>query len=182
MRTVRLAVEPFSAEAFAAFGVPIGEPARAPDMAGETSRLWLVPFEGEGGVQLAFMRFPRKPMRFSKMERHFAVTQGYSPLGGDPFVTVVAPATDPDAPDALPAPETFRAFLLDGRQGLLMHKGVWHALDRFPVASPHVDVAFITSTATQAELMPGATAQPRLTQVVDYAERLGVEFEVALRA
>ena len=178
MRTVILPVEPFSAEAFAPFGVAIGEPARAPDVAGPASRLWLIPFEGEGGFQLAFMRFARQPMRFSKMERHFAVTQGYAPLGGDPFVTVVAPATDPDDPDALPAPEAFRAFLLNGRQGLLMHKGVWHALDRFPVSSPHVDVAFITSAATQAELMPGARAAPKLTQVVDYAERLGVGFEV----
>ena len=33
MRTVNLPVEPFSAEAFAPFGVAIGEPARAPDMA-----------------------------------------------------------------------------------------------------------------------------------------------------
>ena len=182
MRTISLPVEPFTAEAFAPFGLPIGEPARAPDMAGETSRLWLIPFEGEGGFQLAFMRFPRKPMRFSKMERHFAVTQGYAPLGGDAFVSVVAPATDPDDPDALPAPESLRAFLLDGRQGLLMRKGVWHGLDRFPVSSPHVDVAFLTSAATQAELLPGAAGPPKLTQVVDYAERFGVDFEVTLRA
>ena len=167
MRTVRLAVEPFSAEAVAPFGVPIGEPGRPADVAGAASRLWLIPFEGEGGFQLAFMRFARQPMRFSKVERHFAVTQGYAPLGGEPFVTVVAPATDPHDPDALPAPETFRAFLLDGRQGLLMHRGVWHALDRFPVSSPHVDVAFLTSAATQAELMPGAAGTPKLTQIAD---------------
>jgi len=174
-RIVRIPVEPFTAEAFAPFGVAIGEPARAPDPAGPASALWLIPFEGEGGFQLAFMRFKRQPMRFSKLERHFAVTQGYAPLGGDPFVTVVGPPTARDAP---PQPEALRAFLLDGRQGLLMRKGVWHALDRFPTASEHVDVAFITSAATQAELLPGARGAPRLTEIADCAERLGVTFEV----
>jgi len=174
-RLVRIPVEPFSATAFAPFGIAVGEPARPPDVAGAASRLWLIPFEGEGGFQLAFMRFARQPMRFSKLERHFAVTQGYAPLGGDPFVTVVGPPTARDAP---PEPERLRAFLLDGRQGLLMHRGVWHALDRFPTASAHVDVAFITSASTQAELMPGAREAPKLTEVVDCAERLGVTFEV----
>jgi ureidoglycolate lyase len=174
-RIVQLPAEPFSQEAFAPFGVAIGEPARPADVSGPASRLWLIPFEGEGGFQLAFMRFARQPMRFSKLERHFAVTQGYAPLGGDPFVTVVGPPTARGAP---PEPERLRAFLLDGRQGLLMHKGVWHALDRFPTATEHVDVAFITSAATQAELMPGVQGTPKLTEIVDCAERLGVTFEV----
>jgi ureidoglycolate lyase len=178
-RTIRVDVEPMTAESFSPFGIVLEAPAQPPDFIGNRSHSWLYPFEAEGGTQLMFMRFYHQPMRFSVLERHLNVTQGFVPLGGTPCVMVVAPPTDNDDPRAYPEPQSVRAFAMDGTAGLLMHKGTWHTLDRFPLRPPHIDVLFLTAASTQAELIRQNAdgTLPSLTQVVDYATH-GVGFEV----
>ncbi|MFM8801211.1 MAG: ureidoglycolate lyase [Tagaea sp.] len=176
----RIPVEPFTEKSFAQFGVVVGPREDGPDFKGNASDGWLLPFEAQGGAQLMYSRFRHQPMRFSVLERHFGVTQGFVPLNGTPLVMVVAPPTSRTGPDAAPRPDSLRAFLLDGTRGLLMHDGVWHTLDRYPVRPPHVDVLFLTARATQEELMREQAGGPKpvLTELHDFADA-GIAFEVA---
>jgi ureidoglycolate hydrolase len=170
-RTLR--IEPFTEASFAPFGIVIGPRTAPAEFKGNASEGWLLPFEAQGGAQLMYSRFHHQEMRFSIVERHFGVTQGFVPLNGTPLVMVVAPPGD--SPD----PGSLRAFLLDGTRGLLMHEGTWHTLDRYPVRPPYVDVLFLTARATQDELMreqAGGT-KPVLTELHDFAAQ-GIEFEV----
>jgi ureidoglycolate lyase len=179
-RTIEVAVEPFTAEAFAPFGIVLGEPQHPAEFGGPASASWMMPFEADSGVQFMYSRFKYQPMRFSVLERHFNVTQGFVPLNGSPLIMVVAPPTDRSGAGAAPAPESVRAFYLDGSTGLLMHKGTWHALDRFPVSPPHIDCVFITDRATHVELMQEKAdgTKPQLTELYDFESERGVKFEI----
>jgi ureidoglycolate hydrolase len=180
LTTVQIPVEPFTAEAFAPFGIILGEPGRAAEFTGNCSHSWLMPFEAEGGTQILYSRYYHQPIRFSLLERHYNVTQGFVPLSGAPLIMVVAPPTPRSGPGAIPAPEMLRAFYMSGAAGLLMHKGTWHTLDRYPVRPPHVDCVFLTARSTQVELMREKSEgiPPVLTEVVDYVTQAGVMFEV----
>ncbi|MBI3503607.1 MAG: ureidoglycolate lyase [Proteobacteria bacterium] len=175
--TIKIVVEPFTPDSFAPFGVVLAKPERPADFEGNRSHSWDLPFRTDGTAKIAYSRFYRQAMKFSMLERHFNVTQGFVPLDATPFVMVVGPRT---GRDALPAPDTLRAFYLDGAAGLLMHEGTWHTLDRFPVAAPHVDVLFLTAQETQDELVREKAdgSVPVHTQVVDYRKEMGIEFEV----
>lgn len=179
IETRTLSVEPFTEESFAPFGVVVGPRAAPAPFKGNASEGWPLEFAAEGGAQLMYSRFHHQTMRFSLLERHFGVTQGFVPLSGTPLVMVVAPPTARSGPGAAPAPDSLRAFLLDGSRGLLMHEGTWHTLDRYPVRPPYVDVLFLTARATHDELMreQAGGPKPRLTELHDFAAQ-GIEFEV----
>lgn len=59
------------------------------------------------------------------LERHGGMTQTFIPLGGDPFVCVVAA---PDAPlvDGFPDPDHVRAFAVPGNVCVNLRRGTWH--------------------------------------------------------
>ncbi|MFD6096576.1 ureidoglycolate lyase [Nocardiopsis flavescens] len=59
------------------------------------------------------------------LERHTGMTQTFIPLGGDPYVCVVAA---PGAPlrDGFPEPGALRAFLVPGDVCLNLRRGTWH--------------------------------------------------------
>lgn len=174
-----LHVEPFTEESFAPFGIVVGPRAAPAEFKGNASEGWLMDFQAEGGAQLMYSRFHHQEMRFSVLERHFGVTQGFVPLNGTPLVMVVAPPTARAGADAAPDPASVRAFLMDGTRGLLMHEGTWHTLDRYPVRPPYVDVLFLTARATQEELMREQAGGPKpvLTELYDFASD-GIEFRV----
>ena len=180
MREITLALEPLTHAAFAPYGAIVGGEGLAADFEAEHLWNWRVPFEADGPTQVLLIRYKHGPPVFSRMERHFHVTQGFMPLGGLASAMVVAPPSDPDDAEAVPPPEAVRAFLLAGEAGVILHRGTWHALQRFPLEPPHVDVAFLTDAATQSEIEASATAGTPLarTQVVDYAEREGVRFRI----
>lgn len=180
IKTIQIPIEAFTAASFAPFGTLLGEPGYAAEFTGNLSQSWLMPFEAEGGPQILYSRYYHQPMRFSLLERHFNVTQGFVPLCGAPLIMVVAPPTPHTGPEAIPAPETLRAFYMSGNAGLLMHKGTWHTLDRYPVRPPHVDCVFLTAKTTQVELMreKAEGIAPVLTEVVDYKTHAGISFEV----
>lgn len=71
--------------------------------------------------------------------------QVFLPLGGKPFVAVLAPPTP-----GLPSPADFRAFRFEGSTGLMLPRGAWH---EFPFAlEPATDIVVILSRATNASL------------------------------
>ena len=71
---------------------------------------------------------PLEPLQISLMERHPLSSQAFVPVDGQRYIVVVAPAGD------APKPESLRAFVATGDQGINYRRGVWHhpmiALDR----------------------------------------------------
>ncbi len=124
---IALRVEPLTAEAFAPFGDVIearegtafwindGQAQRFHDLARvETGT------DGHTLVSL-FRSAPSVfPLAVQQMERHPLGSQAFMPLGGHPFLVVVAATTRDDLP-GLP-----RAFLSTGQQGVNYRPGSWH--------------------------------------------------------
>ena len=176
MRTIqKVKIENLTENSFQPYGYPIDSGNRSPDFKGIKAELWRTPFEIEGTTELGFIRYGFQQLRFTKLERHFNVTQSFIPLGNKPSLMVVAPAKEPIDRNIIPKPEEVRAFLIDGSAGITLKKATWHALDRFPLYPPHVDFVLITSKETTDELQ---RKENKLTQTVDYEERYGVSFEL----
>ena len=170
-----IALEPFSAEAFAPFGWPVAMGAGEPVFQAQHIRSWNVAFEVDDALRLMLAWYAQLPLRLHLIERHTAVTQAFVPLGDFPSVMVVASG----GPDAVPAPEALRAFLVPPFTGIVLRRNAWHALTRFPIGPAGGAFALLTSAATQAELeaQAGGGPLPELTRVIDY-RALGLAFEV----
>ncbi len=160
MRVRRLPVQPMTSAAFAPYGELL-EPRERP---ADGRRFFPADFLCEGRPTVDVIWQPAEGRRFRLLERHFAVTQTFVPLGGAPSVVAVAP---PTGPEAVPRPEDVRAFLIDPAVGYAYRVGTWHSLDRFPLEPPGASFVILN-------------VDPNPTQVVDYGERFGVEFEVSL--
>ena len=176
---IEIAVEPLSTESFAPFGEVIEEFPNSVHAEGGFKAMRRVGFAIDGAVDLHVIRYDLKPMEFHLMERHLHVTETRVPLSPEPVVLVVAQSTRPDDQSALPSLESFRAFLLNGRQGVLLGTGAWHPLDCFPVRSRHADFAFISEAATEKELRETSDLTGcRCSLVVDLLKELDVRFTV----
>ena len=163
MKIHRLRVEPMTAKAFA----PYGELIEARQRPADARRFTPIDFQIEGRTTVDVIWQPIEGLRFRLLERHFAVTQAFIPIEGAPAVVAVAPPTDPDDPEAIPRPEELRAFLIDPGKGYCYRTGTWHSLDRYLLAPPGASFVILN-------------VDPNPTQVVDYGEQFGVEFEIAL--
>ena len=100
---------------------------------------------------------------FSKLERHFGVTQTFFQLSGAPSVVCAAPPTDFDDPGAVPHPEDVRAFLIDPGKGFSFARGTWHSLDRFVLAPPGATFVILN-------------VDPNPTQIVDFLDGTSLRF------
>ena len=178
-RIVRIGVQPMTEEAFRPFGELLHVQDRAPDFNGITSVGWKAAFAVDGPPVMMLLSSRPEGLRFTRLERHFGVTQTFIPLGQVPSVVAVAAPTDPDDPEAIPAPEDVRGFLIDGSAGYLFKRGTWHSLDRFPLVPEPAQIVIISGLPTQTELETAPQSEWRLTQDVDYAARFGVTFEFA---
>jgi ureidoglycolate lyase len=180
METVReIKIEPLTEQGFAPFGELISSKDRAPDFRGESgTQGWAIDFRS-GTPLVMLLKTPYQGLQFTKLERHFNVTQSFLPLGGSPAVVAVAPPGDRDA---LAAPEDVRAFLLDGKIGYALARGAWHSLDRFPLYPPGTEWVILTDHETQEDLREAYAGRGgwRLTQEVDYAATFGVTFALTL--
>lgn len=179
-KLVKVALEPLTEDAFAPYGQLIM--ARDEPPAFDVAHLdaWRMDFAVDGDIELMYARYIHQEMRWTTMERHFNITQSFMALGGAASVMVVADPTDLNDPSTLPSPESVRAFLVDGTQGVLLWKGTWHALTRFPVPAAGGAFAMITGAATQHELerQNRDGTRPRLTEIADFEKTLGIGFAV----
>lgn len=125
---MKLRVEPLSRDAFAPFGEVIEA---APDHlsfpinAGTSQRFHdlarLDPGAGGRLIVSIFRAQPRQlPLAIAMLERHPKASQAFMPLGGQPFLIVVAPKGEHIDPAHI------RAFLAQGRQGINFAPGIWH--------------------------------------------------------
>ncbi len=182
MQTITLTVEPLTEEAFAPFGQLIGPRGGTPDFEGQGLRSWRLAYDAVGPTDIMYIWFDYIPMQFTRLERHLNVTQGFIPLNGTEMVMVVGPRTDLGSRDAGPDPHQLRAFLVPGTHGVMMWRGVWHTLNRFPTSPPGGGFVLLTSSETQAELehqrLHGSL--PELTHVVDYESLSGKRFEIRM--
>lgn len=172
-------VEPLTETGFAPFGQLVSAKERPPDFRTESgTQGWAVDFRA-GTPLIMLLRTPYQGLRFSKLERHFNLTQTFFPLGGAPAVLAVAP---PGGRDDIPKPGDVRAFLLDGTTGYVLGRGTWHSLDRFPLYGPATQWVILTDQETQHDLTSGYAGQGgfTLTQEVDYRQRFGVSFALSL--
>ena len=180
-KRTEIAIEPLTAEAFEPFGQIIGRHGSPPVFSGPHIDSWRMDFGADGPVELMFSRYVYMPMEFGEMERHFNVTQSFVPLGDSPSVMVVAPRTGQGGgPKNWPRADSVRAFYVSANQGILLWKGTWHALTRFPARPPFADFALITGQETQSELerqRSDGTA-PVLTEVCDFTKAEGIVFNV----
>lgn len=177
-----LIAQPATAEALAPFGTMIGG---APDASARLSNFYesAVRVQNSGfastlPVQLSVCTVQPRDRTVRWLERHFQHTQAFLPLGGKPFVLVVAP---PSA-GALPDPDAVRAFRFDGAAGFMLGIGVWH---EFPFAlHPDTQLAvLLTHAATQglsAENIVAGEGYSDDLEKKDMQRRLGVEWRVEL--
>ncbi|NBC35014.1 ureidoglycolate hydrolase [Novosphingobium sp. FSY-8] len=146
-----LPLTPACADALAPFGTIIGRASGAPEIPIDYYRGAVrvsvpAPFVSESAVDITLAAMDPRPLEVRYMERHFQHTQAFIPLGGKPFVAVMAPPGEGDLPDLSAA----RAFLFNGSAGFQMHIGTWH---EFPFAlQPDTDLIVILSRQTGADL------------------------------
>lgn len=173
-------VEPLTEKTFAPYGQVISARDRVPDyQAASGTRGWAVDFQA-GKPLVMLLETPYQGLSFTKLERHFNLTQTFLPMGGAPAVLAVAPANA--SRDHVPSPADVRAFLLDGTKGYVLGRGTWHSLDRYALYPPTTQWVMITDHETQEDLTAGYAGKKvaELTQEIDFAARLGVTFALAL--
>jgi ureidoglycolate hydrolase len=177
-RVVELPVELCTETSFKPFGQTLGQRAGAPNFQTPTTKTWQVDFGIDGLTELLFASFDPVPMEFTHVERHFAVTQSFFPLGDHPAITVFAAPTAND-PKAIPRPEDLKALLVPGNMGIMMYRGTWHS-GRFPIRNRPAEYAFLTDAHTTVELsaMIAKSRAGRLTQLVDYTKEFGCRFRI----
>ena len=84
-------------------------------------------FVGDDTLDISVATLDRRPLRIGWMERHFLHTQTFIPLGGKPFLMVLAPPGEAEMPDLSAA----RALVFNGSAGIALRLGTWH---EFPLA------------------------------------------------
>jgi ureidoglycolate lyase len=122
-----LVPRPITAEAFAPYGdlvTSAGRDGRSIN-AGTSVRVEMPEPDvlGDGGrpsLSVFRARAVRLPFEVRELERHRLGSQTFLPLGGRPFVVVVALGAD--APESA----TLAAFRVDGDCGVTFRRGVWH--------------------------------------------------------
>lgn len=134
VRTLR--VEKLTAAAWAPFGVvlsPEGRPRLPINTYGDRLDLYREGFESDQPIEWFIVDGRVRPNRALFLERHQLLTQTFIPVGGRPFVMIVAPPNCAEEAGGLPKLELTRAFLVPGDVGVQIHRATWHE-NPFPVA------------------------------------------------
>ena len=113
-RTIKVKVEPLTAEAYAPYGALV-----------DAGRLQLHCSDGQYTARL--MALEPASHRISRVNRHFDHSQLFVPLTNDPMLLVVAP---PHVSGEKFDAEQVRAFRNDGTQAFTFNVGVWHIAPR----------------------------------------------------
>ena len=81
---------------------------------------WIPDYDEGGQTQLMSINSWYQGLRFTRLERHFDVTQTFVALGPSASAVAVSAPTDASDPDAIPAPDDVRAFLIDKPMGYIL--------------------------------------------------------------
>ncbi len=123
----RLALQPATRENLAPFGQVLGFDATVQPMpidfyGGTVKVRRMVDFVSDEQTELPLVTASPRPLEVRWMERHFKHTQTFIPLGGKPFIVVMAPPNGKELPDL----DQVRAFRFDGQAGFTLKIGTWH--------------------------------------------------------
>lgn len=155
MKSKMIKVQTLTKEAFAPFGHVLMLNPRQPLIKAEppqfTDRMPF--FVDDGEAEFVYALLERREFKFSSMERHLKVTQGFFPLYGGPAIITVAPATNPDDPEALPSPDSICAFLLEPYNAITIYRGVWHGMI-FPLEEKFGYILATRNKTTDESLAP----------------------------
>lgn len=110
-----------------------------------------VDFQCASATDISLASLRRRPLQVRYLERHFQHTQTFIPLGGKPWLAVLAPPGPGDMPDLGSA----RAFRFAGDMGLALHCGTWHEFP-FPLEDD-TDMVVLLSAQTTEDLRHRAT-------------------------
>lgn len=151
LRELRLRVEDAAPRTIAPFGALLGRRAAATPLGvdyyrGTVATMRPVKFECDTGTELSLATLRRRPLQVHYLERHFGHTQSFIPIGGKPWLAVLAPPSAGDMPDLAAA----RAFRFPGDTGLCLHRGTWHEFP-FPVEDD-TDMVIVLSSQTTRDL------------------------------
>lgn len=67
-----------------------------------------------------------RPFEVRFLERHVQITQTFLPLGGVPYVVVVARPAAAEDEHGFPLLSEIHAFVVPGSVGINLHRGTWH--------------------------------------------------------
>ena len=155
----RLAIEPMTAESFA----PFGRVLESSEEPAERRVMTPLPFDCDGRTTVHAIWQPCAGRSFSRLERHFGVTQTFVQVAGSPSVVCAAPPTDLAEPGAVPRPTDVRAFLIDPGRPFAFARGTWHSLDRYVLSPPGATFVILN-------------VDPNPTQIVDYADGTSIRY------
>lgn len=158
-----LVLRPLTAGAFAPYGDVVTSAGREGRTinAGTSVRVEMPELDvlAQGGMpSLSVFRAiaVRLPIEVRALERHRMGSQTFLPLGGTPFVAVVALG------DVAPDPRTLAAFLSERMGGVTLRRGVWHhAL----LSLEDGDYAVIERSGAQADCEIVELAPPEWVQL-----------------
>jgi len=113
-------------EGFKSFGTIIGLPTVKPTVSVTSLDYWdeVAPLSNEDRA-ISYILCKRKAFEFDSMERHVKTTEMFVPLKGY-SIFPFAPPSKLNDPKAKPDIDKIEAFIMDGSQAIVMHKGTWH--------------------------------------------------------
>ena len=141
MNKIKLTLEKLTTENFSQFGEVISIENKEfitinDGYANKYADLAQVDTQEHGGMTTVHIYVAKKrqfPLQINMLEKHPFFSQTFIPKDNQPFLVVVAPASDePNISD-------IRAFISNGEQGVNYSRGVWH----FPLISVRDDAQFI---------------------------------------
>ena len=170
-----------TAEALAPYGDVLGynpsvEPMPIDFYDGTVKVRRLTEFVSDEQTELPVVSIDRRPLEVRWMERHLKHTQSFIPLGGKPFVVVMAPPNDNNTPDI----DKVEAFLFDGQAGFNMKLGTWHEFPFAVLDQTHVIVILrreATDGLVRDNVIQNEAVGPDLEKR-DLAKRCGINFRV----
>ena len=125
----KVKIEPLTDEAFKPFGEVLGPTDHPPDWVNESgvgARFTNFYVEANTRVGIVTYDYHKPPTEHQLiwLEQHHRITEAMIPLDGQPSIVYVA---EPSPYGTKPDLDKFKAFLLDGTRGVMLHRLTWHA-------------------------------------------------------
>ena len=150
-----IVAQPLTREAFAPFGELLGTAGLEPLQRGSKFYAAQSSLYRPGNLismrPVEFLIYASQPreLRIQYLERHVELTQSFIPLGGVPYIVVVARPEAEEDEHGFPLLSEIRAFVVPGTAGCNLHLGTWHE-PPFPLVP---DSAFVITS--HADLTQG---------------------------